>query len=844
MQRWLYWGLLSLLIAMTAQAAPNVVPGQALVRFTEPTSLENAKQQFNPNEFEIDRVLVQKLDIYLVKFDEKLEVELAVEMLRGYPQVLWAQADHVLEQRAVPNDPQFGSQWDMSQASDADIDAPEAWDITTGGTDILGNQIVVAVVDGGCLTTHADLATNIWQNLAEVNGVNGVDDDGNGYVDDKYGWDAFANDGTIPTDNHGTHVSGTVGAKGNNGSMVTGVNWNVKIMQVAAASSTTSIISIGYGYVLNQKTLWMNSGGTQGANVVSTNSSFGVDLANCQSGSYPVWNDLYNAMGEVGILSAAATANANYNVDVQGDVPTSCSSPYIISVTNTTSTDAKNSGAAYGATTIDLGAPGTNILSTTSNGSTGNLTGTSMATPHVAGAVALMHAAASAGFANYYMLYPDSAALALKQMLLDGTDPIAALQGITVTGGRLNLFNACQAISQFVGLNPQEPFITLTGATQSDAMTGDNDGNWERGESVAIVVTLLNIGEDALNVTATLSSASPHVTILDGQASLGNILNGGTGDNGADFFIAQLAVNAPLEVQIEFTVNVAADSGYTRELAFSLDAAPKEQYYLETFESGAAGWTHQAVSGTIDQWHLSTEQANSPATAWKCGDTGTGNYANAQDAGLVSPPLLISAESELRFWHSMISELSGFYPDSAYDGGIVEISVNGGAFTQIVPSGNYPKTYRTTSGGGSPFTGPLPGVACFAGTINGTESVFDLAAYADETVQFRFRFSSDASGNREGWYVDDIRLFGAPLVLGTPEPPDALVILSEGSDVTLHWAPSSTIGVVYTIYMSTDPEVDPINNTIIAQTSDTTFTHVGILDSEDFVTYQVVATHP
>lgn len=837
-------GLVGLVMSLLVQAAPTVTPGQALVRFAEPVSVEQAQREWNSNEFRVARVLVKKLNIFLVTFDANRDVEQAVQQLSGHPKLLWAQADHIASPRLVPNDPSYSSQWEWNQATDRDIDAPEAWDIATGGQDRGGADLVVAIVDGGCNLAHPDLVANLWQNLAEVNGTTGADDDGNGYVDDKNGWDAYENNGSIPVDDHGTHVSGTVGARTNNSTQVAGVNWSVKLMEVAASSSQTSVISIGYGYVLDQKTLWLSSGGTQGANVVSTNSSFGVDLANCASGTYPVWNDLYNAMGEVGILSACATANANYNVDTQGDVPTSCSSPYMISVTNTTSSDLKNAGAAYGATTIDLGSPGTSILSTVSSGGTGTMTGTSMATPHVAGAVALMHAAASIGFYNYYTLYPDSGALALKQLLLDGTDPIAALQGITVSGGRLNLHNACLAISEFVGPNPDEPFLLVDGAAMSDAVTGNNNGTWERGETVTVVVSLENLGEAALNVNGVLSSADGFATVGDAAGGFGDIANGAIGSNAGDVFLVTLAPNAPLEDAILFDLDVTADSGYARTLGIVLASAPKELYYTNDVEGGAADWTHALVGGAVDQWHVSVEQAHSPASAWKCGSTTTGNYANAQDAALISPSVVLRPETEMRVWHSLTSEQSGTYADSCYDGGNVWISVNGGAWAILTPLSGYPKHFRYLSGGGNPSSGPQPGNACFGGTIPWTEAVFDLNAYADSSVQVRFRFSSDASVNQEGWYVDDIRFYGAPAVAVTPDPIDGLVIQSEGFDALLAWPPSAAEGVEYHVYMSLDAEIEPVDAFLVAQTIDTFFVHSGVLDTTTFVTYQVVVTIP
>ena len=461
-----------------------------IVKFEQQLNKKIIEKELSLFSFKLENLLVRQMNIWTVKFNEYnfTSDQNALDEILKLDGVIYAQFDHLTTPRLIPNDPDFSQMWDMNNTGqsggqiDADIDAPEAWDITTGGITALGDDIVVAVVDGGVQTNHVDLVENIWVNENEIPG-NGIDDDNNGYVDDINGWDAYSNDGSIPSDSHGTHVAGTIGAVGNNGNDVVGVNWNVKIMSVAGSSGQTSVISTAYGYVLDQKTLWLESNGAFGANVVATNSSFGVDYADCNSGSYPVWNDLYDAMGAVGILSATATINSNQNVDSVGDVPTGCSSDYMISVTNTTNTDVKYNSAGYGTETIDLGAPGTNICSTVPTNSVScSYTGTSMATPHVAGAIGFMHAAASYSLAELCISDPGSCALTIKQAILNNVDQLSSLQGNTVSGGRLNLYQSALSIS-----GPQAMLEVSTESLSFDLAQGEMSSDQ---------IILTNIGEN------------------------------------------------------------------------------------------------------------------------------------------------------------------------------------------------------------------------------------------------------------------------------------------------------------------------------------------------------------
>lgn len=388
---------------------------------------------------------IEEFKIVKVSFDPSVvDEQWLLSQVRNNPLVRNAQFNHLVTQRdSFPDDPNLSSQWGMHNTgqtggiNDADIDAPEAWSISTGGLTALGDTIVVAVIDGGFELSHSDL--NFWKNYKDIPG-NGIDDDGNGYIDDTYGWNAYDDNGNITTDSHGTHVAGIVGAKGNNAAGVTGVNWNVQVMPVMGSTGDEATAIKAYAYVLTQRKLYNQSNGDKGAFVVSSNASFGVDYG--QPADFPLWCGIYDSLGAAGILNAGATANVNLNVDQQGDIPTACSSNYLVTVTNTTYNDVKSTNAGYGLTTIDLGAPGTNINSTVNGNSYQNKSGTSMATPHVAGAIGLMYAAACPDFIQGYKLNPATYALLMKNYLLNSTDPNSDLNGKTVSGGRLNLYKA------------------------------------------------------------------------------------------------------------------------------------------------------------------------------------------------------------------------------------------------------------------------------------------------------------------------------------------------------------------------------------------------------------------
>jgi len=332
----------------------------------------------------------------------------------------------ITPQITTPNDPGYPQLWGLNNTGqsggtpDADIDAPEAWDIETGNP----NQ-VIGVLDTGVDYNHPDLVDNIWTNPGETAG-DGIDNDNNGYIDDVRGWD-FAYNDNDPMDvhSHGTHVSGTIAAKGNNSVGVTGVAWDAKIMPLKFLDDG------GSGYT-SDAILALNYATAKGVKI--TNNSWGG--GGYSQGLY----DAINTAGQQGALFIAAAGNEAANNDIYLAYPASYDLPNIISVASTTRTDALSSFSNYGLTSVDLGAPGSQIYSTIPGGNYATYSGTSMASPHVTGGAALV-----------WSQNPTWTAQEVKSQLLQTTDPIPALNGKTVSGGRLNLYNA------LTGFTPPPP---------------------------------------------------------------------------------------------------------------------------------------------------------------------------------------------------------------------------------------------------------------------------------------------------------------------------------------------------------------------------------------------------
>ncbi len=427
-----------------------------------------------------DSMLLSGIENMDIKINEAfslipaMEITLPISLLpivSSIPGIKSVEENQIYQVSAIPNDPDYGQLWGMDK-----INAPAAWDIRTDAS-----SVIVAVIDTGVQLSHPDLAANAWTNPGEIAG-NGIDDDGNGYVDDINGWDFANNDASYydsTADDHGTHVSGTIGGVGNNGIGVTGVSQSVKIMALkfltaTGGTTTDAITAIEYATMM-------------GADIIS---------ASWGGGGYS--QALKDAIDAFPGLFVAAAGNDGLNNDASPHYPSSYTSTNLIAVASTTSTDGMSSFSNYGVNSVDIGAPGSSIYSTWPSNTYNTISGTSMATPHVSGAAALVLAED-----------PTLTATQLKAKLMDFTDPISSLNGKTVSGGRLNVYAA------LTGTAPPPPpppppstTETFTGSVSPDQVhyfdvpaAGDISATLNWGGSADVDMYLYGPGMDVTSST-------------------------------------------------------------------------------------------------------------------------------------------------------------------------------------------------------------------------------------------------------------------------------------------------------------------------------------------------------
>ncbi len=433
------------------QSRTQWIEGQVLLQLVDGTKIKDLMAKHRKFQFFRPSEISDHMNIWLVNFDHsKFKINNVLTEMVSDQNVIHAQKNLIITSRTTPNDSLFNQQWAYGQDNNIDIDADLAWNITTGGLTPQGDTIVVAILDQGIHKEHPDLTSNVWVNHHEIDG-NNIDDDTNGYVDDYWGWNSQTNNGnSLPTSSsktHGTKVAGVIGADGNNTFGVAGVNWNIKLMGLRGFGTNAQVIA-SYSYALKQRKLYNETNGAEGAFVVAINSSFGKNGG--QPADAPLWCAMYDSLGKHGILSVAAGPNKNYNIDEVGDLPCACPSKFLITVTNTNHLDEKALNAGFGATHMDLGAPGTSIYSTTMISGLpnyGRYSGCSYSSPMVAGAVALVYSSPKISFTDLATDQPEYVAKKIRDQILYGVKKVNDLLRKTVTGGRLNLHNSVHEIN-------------------------------------------------------------------------------------------------------------------------------------------------------------------------------------------------------------------------------------------------------------------------------------------------------------------------------------------------------------------------------------------------------------
>lgn len=414
---------LSLTLTLSAQAAKiEAVPGEYVVRLKNQSILTQPQQSLSQRLGAFVKSTVPGLNIVVVKMPVMQTTDSAVKSLNKNSLVAYSEPNYIYRANKVPNDPMYGQLWGMKNigqkdsdgqvgVAGIDIDAESAWEITTGN-----RKTLIAIIDTGVDYNHPDIKDNVWTNVAEANGQAGVDDDANGVIDDIHGYNAITNSGDPMDDHgHGTHCAGTIGGHGNDGVGVVGVNWEANIMGVkfldkdGSGTLEDAVKAIAYANKMGAKVMSNSWGG---------------------GGFSQALMDVIKETDASGSLFVAAAGNDYSNNDANPAYPASYQVPNVISVAAVDNKGMKAGFSNYGKSTVHLGAPGVNILSST-GGAYDSWSGTSMATPHVSGVAALV-------WGNEEML----TAHEIKARLITTARPVAGLRGKTISGAMLNAFNA------------------------------------------------------------------------------------------------------------------------------------------------------------------------------------------------------------------------------------------------------------------------------------------------------------------------------------------------------------------------------------------------------------------
>ena len=617
------------------------------------------------------------------------------------PGVLYAEPSYrVYALDAIPNDPLFDSLWGMDNtgqtggAPDADIDAPEAWDEYTGS-----GTVVLASIDTGVDYNHEDL--NMWINPGEIPG-NGIDDDGNGYIDDIYGIDTVNNDSDPMDDHgHGTHTSGTMAGIGNNGIGVAGITWDAQIMALkwidTSGYGTSEDVIECLDYMTMMKT-------TYGVNVVVSNNSWW---------QYPseALEEAIEASINAGIMFVTSAGNNNNDIDITPQYPANYDLEGIITVAATDHNDQKASFSNWGATSVDLAAPGVNIYSTLPSNGYGYKSGTSMAAPHVAGAVALLRDA-----------FPNASLVEIKNMILMTVDLVPNMAGKTVGDGRLNLARLLQPLLSTGTVEFDEADYIIGETIQALVIDADLAGagtvdvtiTSDTGDIEVLTLTEFFNGSFVGTIDSTIGLATPGSNLL--EVAAGDVItityNDADDGTGNPVIVTDTAVG--IIVIDLFVADFSDASGNPYDEGFTVDntGAP------------AAGL-----------WHLTTHRGEDPGhtadDSFWFGDEALGTYNVGQTAGRITSPVISVPANAYRAELSFNSFLEAeSYP---FDVSTVLISENGGPFNAIAVT--IPK--------------PTEGFLSFS---------YDISAYIGSDIQVEFDFDTidSVSNNYEGWYVDDV----------------------------------------------------------------------------------------